>query len=695
MTSEWYFDKRGDCRGPFSQLELLHLARDGVLLPADFVREGQESAWFVAECIKGLFEDLSADRAERSHIRFRCMGCSRIIRAAVAYCGRSAKCPQCNNPFTVPNATSVSADNLEAFAQATAAAADVAEQRARVAATRKAAKVCEQQSAESSTHQQSRNNQERRAARRKYRAGGLMPADTTDRHQAIQEERQRLAARLIGDGEQERFIAGLRGTVPQLLDALDMEELRLSQDPSAIGSGYDLLYADFLTLAAGIIRSGGAEASSATNRARGVIAETFLALKESKRGMLDRPKHRRGRADDEGFLQALDDLQAYVDRYKSVDPDVGRAFALAESGSPDAATAFNHSEALARLVAHDAAHGSTLAAYTVSLYMRACNLIAKADGFLGVREKQELLRIEEILKKQLGDKPSRAVASGAASRLTTGAGSMLAKPRPSSEVLADLRALEGLENVKAEIDSLASFLKVQGIRRDRGMPVLAISRHLVFLGNPGTGKTTVARLLAELYASLGFLSRGHLVETDRSGLVAGFVGQTAIKTREVAESAVGGVLFIDEAYTLAGEQSDFGQEAIDTLLKFMEDHRDNLAVVVAGYPSKMERLLESNPGLQSRFTKRITFADYEPDQLLSIFTQMCSTAGMSLADSARERVGSLFSVAYRGRDHTFGNGRYVRNVFEESLVRHATRVATISPLSDGMLTTLEADDLPL
>ncbi|MCH5142712.1 MAG: AAA family ATPase [Clostridiales bacterium] len=263
------------------------------------------------------------------------------------------------------------------------------------------------------------------------------------------------------------------------------------------------------------------------------------------------------------------------------------------------------------------------------------------------------------------------------------------------EVLSRLSKLEGLKTVKSQVCDWIDQIKVFKMRKERGMSVPDMAYHMVFTGNPGTGKTTVARLMAQIYCALGILSEGHLVEVDRSDLVAGYVGQTAVKTREVAKKAYGGVLFIDEAYTLAnGGSNDFGQEAIDTLLKEMEDNRDNLVVIVAGYENLMEKFIESNPGLRSRFKNYIQFNDYTGEELYKIFIGLCNKNQYTVQPEARLALAEYFDGLYKNRNKNFGNGRDVRNTFESIITRQSKRVARLSNPTDEEMTMITTADLP-
>lgn len=259
----------------------------------------------------------------------------------------------------------------------------------------------------------------------------------------------------------------------------------------------------------------------------------------------------------------------------------------------------------------------------------------------------------------------------------------------------ELDSLIGLVSVKKEISSLINLLKVNKIRKERGLSTPKTSNHLVFLGNPGTGKTTVARLIAKIYKQLGVLEKGQLIEVDRSGLVAGYVGQTAIKTQEKIDEAMGGVLFIDEAYSLAKGESDFGQEAIDTLLKAMEDNRDDFVVIVAGYTKQMEAFLLSNPGLKSRFNKSILFEDYTEEELLDIFNLFCHKYGLRLSEDAKRNLVVFLSTICSEKTENFANAREIRNLFERSIVNQANRLGDLETISNDELEEIIFSDLDI
>jgi SpoVK/Ycf46/Vps4 family AAA+-type ATPase len=323
-----------------------------------------------------------------------------------------------------------------------------------------------------------------------------------------------------------------------------------------------------------------------------------------------------------------------------------------------------------------------------ALYQFA-EVMVKADGTVTPQEVENLKQLNiKYLSREAQDINKGEQVQDTAPATT---------PVASIETLtAELNELVGLDNIKADIQSLINIIKSNKARAAQGLPQLKSALHAVFMGPPGTGKTTIARLLANLYSSLGVLEGNNFVETDRSGLVAGYVGQTAMKTDGVVKNALNGVLFIDEAYTLArgGDGADYGQEAIDTLLKRMEDHRDELVVIVAGYEAEMNNFIASNPGLQSRFSRNFYFKDYNPDELYEILVRMATKAGFSLTPPAALRYKDMFTRLYNARGNQFGNARLVRNIFEKTFEKHANRTAPIAPITREILTTIEAADIP-
>jgi len=328
-------------------------------------------------------------------------------------------------------------------------------------------------------------------------------------------------------------------------------------------------------------------------------------------------------------------------------------------------------------------------------FVNACaDALADLCGKDGLEPDRPILKADEFITKKPAA-PSAPAAQKKGEAKAEAEEEPASEPPKLEEVLAELDSLCGLDQVKKDVKSLINLVKVRKLRQEAGLPTPPMSLHLVFMGNPGTGKTTVARLLAKIYHAIGVLSKGQLVEVDRSGLVAGFVGQTAIKTQEVIQKAIGGVLFIDEAYALVNQENgnDFGHEAIEVILKNMEDHRDDLIVIVAGYTNLMEKFIHSNPGLESRFNKYFFFEDYDGGQLMEIFRSQCKKNGYTLSKEAEEWAEADFKDLYESRDENFGNARDVRNLFEKAVARQSDRVADLEAPTKEQLMELQVADL--
>jgi SpoVK/Ycf46/Vps4 family AAA+-type ATPase len=337
----------------------------------------------------------------------------------------------------------------------------------------------------------------------------------------------------------------------------------------------------------------------------------------------------------------------------------------------------------------DSSHFDKLAA----VFFSFAQVAIKADGTVSEAESRQLKSIRKLIYGEQADGSTAADGEAAAKQAVT-----VSEEQAESleEVMEKINNLIGMKKVKGQIETFVNLIKVHKERERRGLPVTPFSKHAVFYGPPGTGKTTIARYLGKVYKSLGLLEQGHMVETDRAGLVAGYVGQTAIQVDEVVQQALDGVLFIDEAYTLSPRSagSDFGQEAIDTLLKRMEDYRDRLVVIVAGYPDEMQDFISSNPGLESRFSRYFYFDHYAPQELLQIFNIFAENSSFTLTQGAKRELLRLITHFYRRRDKGFGNGRFIRNLFERIVEKQANRISSVTPLTDKILCSITKHDIP-
>lgn len=333
----------------------------------------------------------------------------------------------------------------------------------------------------------------------------------------------------------------------------------------------------------------------------------------------------------------------------------------------------------------------------LTMMYRFASMVVKADGKVSPEEEKALARIVKPEALPPGAVIVPVVTPAREQPPTAKAAKENEKEDVAQETtdpMEELMALTGLPEVKTSIRTLTNFIRVQQAREQQGLKAQQVSYHVVFTGNPGTGKTTVARLLAAVYQSLGVLKKGHLVETDRSGLIAEYAGQTAVKVNKVVDSALDGILFIDEAYALVGEgQDSFGKEAVATLIKRMEDNRDRLIVILAGYSVEMMQFIESNPGFKSRFNRYIDFRDFTPEEMLDIFRGMCARTDYLLEEAAQQQLLAMFTTAYTGRDRHFGNGRYVRNIFEKAMEHQANRLSGVAALTPELLRTITAADI--
>jgi len=397
----------------------------------------------------------------------------------------------------------------------------------------------------------------------------------------------------------------------------------------------------------------------------------------------------------EKLKKILDNEETFLTEYENIKKESDIFFkSRIEPLEKEEQISIDNLKELEKIKEIDMTNSSLIYNKIISSLYRFASYIVKADGEIHEKEIKYLkdlwLKIFYINNKEI--KPR--IASNQILKYVTNLTSI--HLTQLEEHIEELNKLIGLKSVKQEILALINFLKVKKLREEQNLPTSDISLHLVFLGNPGTGKTMIARLLGAIYKDIGILKSGHVVEADRSKFVADFIGQTSSKTDKLIESALDGILFIDEAYSLISPKTpnDFGHEAVSILLKRMEDYRNRFIVICAGYPEEMKKFLEENPGLKSRFNKYLEFPDYSPEELVQIFQFFCNKLEYVLTNEAEQKVLNIMREEYNKRDKYFGNARFARNLFEATMKNHANRIAEIAPITKEILTYIRAIDVP-